>query len=188
MPTRFAIIMLPAAALTSMLLAVAPASAEERICRGSIGAVTLDNVRVPQGATCRLQGTRVQGTIKVERAATLVAAKVIVIGNVQGEGAKSVAIRNNSRVGGSVQVVQGGGAQVVNSTVDGSIQLESNRTALNVLNNTVGSDVQAFQNSGGVEISDNTIDGNLQCKSNNPPPTGSGNEVQGNKEDQCSSL
>ena len=101
-----------------------PAHAEERVCRGTIGAVTLDNVRVPQSASCRLEGTRVKGTIKVERAASLTAVKVVVIGNVQGEGANSVAVRNRSRVGGSVQVKQGSGAAVVNSTVDGSIQLE----------------------------------------------------------------
>ena len=35
----------------------ATAQAEERVCRGSIGARTLDNVRVPAGATCRLTGT-----------------------------------------------------------------------------------------------------------------------------------
>ena len=37
-----------------------PAMAEERTCRGTIGAVTIDNVRVLQGATCRLSGTIVQ--------------------------------------------------------------------------------------------------------------------------------
>src|SRR4051812_42107029 len=45
----------------------ASALAEEHACRGTLGAVTLDNVRVPQGATCTLKGTRVKGTRKVER-------------------------------------------------------------------------------------------------------------------------
>ncbi len=187
--SRAASLLVACAAATAVLAGSAvPVQAEERTCRGSIGAVTVDNLRVPQAGSCKLSGTRVKGTIKVERAATLDANKVVVIGNVQGEGAKLVRVRGGSRVGGSIQVKQGGGAAVVNSTVDGSIQLESNRAPLRVLNTTVGADVQAFQNSGGVEISDNSIDGNLQCKSNNPAPTGAGNDVQGNKEDQCRGL
>jgi hypothetical protein len=33
------------------------AIAEERVCRGTIGATTVDNLRVPSGATCKLNGT-----------------------------------------------------------------------------------------------------------------------------------
>jgi hypothetical protein len=178
-----------AATVVPMLLfAAVPASAEERICRSSLGKVTVDNLKVPQNATCKLDGTRVKGTILVERAATLVASKVVVIGNVQGEGAKAVTVQRGSRVGGSVQVKQGGAATVTGSFVDGSIQLEQNARAMKVTGNTVGADVQAFQNKGGVEISDNVVDGNLQCKENVPAPSGGGNTVQGNKEDQCRKL
>jgi hypothetical protein len=177
-----------AAGLTLVLASNSAANAEERACRTSLGAITVDNLRVPQGATCVLTGTKVKGSITVKRGATLVARRIIVIGNVQAENAQRVTIKASSRIGGSVQVVQGGGATVINSQVEGSIQLESNKRALRVENNTVGADVQAFQNSGGVEISDNRIDGNLQCKSNTPAPTGGGNTVQGNKEDQCSKL
>ena len=179
---------LAGASLVTLLAMGTPANAEERVCRGSIGAVTVDNLLVPQSATCNLDRTRVKGTIKVQRAATLAASRVVVIGNVQAENARSVSVRNSSRIGGSVQVVQGGGASVVSSFVDGNIQFESNRAPLRALNNTVGADVQAFQNTGGVEISDNRIDGNLQCKANTPAPTGGGNIVQGNKEDQCRGL
>jgi hypothetical protein len=69
------------------LAVMAPAAlAEERVCRGTIGRATVDNLRVPQGASCTLNGTRVQGTIKVENNANLVANGVRVIGNVQSEG------------------------------------------------------------------------------------------------------
>ena len=58
-----------ALALTAAALTVpGVAHAEERVCRGSIGATTLDNVRVPTGATCTLRGTTVTGTLKVEAA------------------------------------------------------------------------------------------------------------------------
>lgn len=45
--------------------------------------MTVDNLRVPQGASCKLYGTRVKGTIKVEYRALLRAEGVIVIGDVQ---------------------------------------------------------------------------------------------------------
>ena len=151
----------------SGLLAASPAAAEERTCRGTIGAVTLDNVRVPQGATCRLDGTVVQGTVKIERNARLFADDVRVVGNVQGENHRRVKVVG-SRVGGSIQVVQGENARL--------------------RNNRVGQDVQSFENTGTQRITLNHIDGNLQCKENVPAPTGGGNTVGDNKEDQCARL
>jgi hypothetical protein len=57
-----------AALLASVAAAfAAPAQAEERTCRGTLGRVTVDNLRVPASATCILNGTRVKGTVKVER-------------------------------------------------------------------------------------------------------------------------
>lgn len=181
-------VIIAGASMAALLSSGTPANAEERVCRGTIRAVTVDNLVVPQLASCRLEGTRVQGTVKVERDATLVATRVVVIGNVQAENARSVTVSERSRVGGSVQMKQGGGARVLNSVVDGSIQLDENRAPLRVRNNVVGADVQAFQNTGGVAIAGNRIDGNLQCKENRPAPTGGGNVVQGNKDDQCSRL
>ena len=95
----------------ALALTAAPAVAEERVCRGTIGARTVDNLRVPEGAVCRLRGTLVEGTITVQDGARLDARGVRVIGNVQAEGHRSVVLRR-SRVGGSVQLVQGGAATV----------------------------------------------------------------------------
>jgi hypothetical protein len=81
--------------------ALAPtASAEERSCRGSLGTVTVDNLRVPQNATCTLTGTRIKGVLKVERNATLVARGIRVVGNVQAENAKNVVVIS-STIGGT---------------------------------------------------------------------------------------
>jgi hypothetical protein len=175
----------------ALVLALVPAQlahAEERTCRGTLGAITVDNVRVPQGATCTMQGTHVEGTIKVERNATLRASDVHVIGNVQAEGARSVNVTNGSFVGGSIQIVQGGGALVDSSRINFDILYDENGAKLTARSNRIGGNLQAFQNTGGVSISRNVIDGNLQCKANRPPPTGGGNIVQGNKEDQCRNL
>jgi len=164
------------------------ASAEERVCNSHIGAQTVDNLRVPQGGTCTLRGTRVKGTIKVERGATLKAEAIVVIGNVQAENARNVLIEDESRIGGSVQVVQGGGATVRNSRVNGEVYYDENRNMVKVIRSRIGGNVQAFQNTGGVEIRGNTIEENLQCKANNPRPTGGNNIVLNNKEDQCARL
>jgi hypothetical protein len=88
-------------------------------------------------------------------------------------------------ISGSIQIKQGGAAQIDGVTVNGDIQFEANDGVLSAKGNQVGGNVQAFKNLGGVTIADNTIDGNLQCKENIPPPTGGNNIVQGNKEDQC---
>jgi hypothetical protein len=187
--TRFALkgtlvglIVLAAAVIPS------PAFAEERKCRGTIGAVTVDNLRVPQGATCTLSDTFVRGTITVKGNATLVARGVRVIGNVQAENSKRVVVKNSSRVGGSVQVKQGGSATVKWSRVNGDIQYDANGRYLLANRNKVGGSIQVVGNSGGAEIFRNVVDGNLQCKENSPRPTGGGNIVGGNKEDQCAGL
>jgi hypothetical protein len=174
-----------------ILLILVPAHvahAEETVCTGFLGAERHDNVRVPDGGTCTMAGTFVRGTIKVETGATLRASDVHVIGNVQAEGARSVAVTRGSFVGGSIQVVQGGSALVRASQVNFDILFDENAAGLAARGNQIGGNLQAFQNTGGVVITRNEIDGNLQCKANTPPPTGGGNIVQGNKEDQCRNL
>jgi hypothetical protein len=171
------------------VLAAPPlAAAEERTCRGNLGATTVDNLRVPQGARCILKRTRVKGTIKVQRRAVLVANHVRVVGNVQAENARRIVVRYGSRVNGSIQVVQGGGASVTGSRIGGTLLYDENRRFLRAARNVIESDLQAFQNKGGVWIARNRVDGNLQCKANRPRPRGFGNIVQGNKEDQCARL
>ena len=178
-----------AAGLAVFALLASPAAlADERVCRGFIGKVTVDNLRVPDYATCTLYGTRVKGNITVEYGSTLKARRVVVIGNVQAENSKLVQVLENSRVGGSVQLKQGRAASVNDSHVDGDIQYESNSGMLRALRNDVGGNLQVMQNVGGVELRRNVIDGNLQCKSNSPAPIGGGNVVGGNKEDQCRRL
>jgi len=176
---------LVALALIAAAMAASPAFAEERTCRGTLGAVTVDNLRVPQNATCRLNGTFVKGTIKVERNATLIARGIRVVGNVQAENASNVIVSESSRVGGSVQVKQGGAATVTSSRITGDIQYDANTRYLKANSNNVGGSIQVVGNSGGAEIFRNVVNGNLQCKENRPAPTGGGNRVGGNKEDQC---
>jgi hypothetical protein len=156
-----------ALSLAAIAFGVAPALAEERSCRGKLGAVTVDNLRVPQGATCRLNGTKIKGTLQVQRGATLKASRIRVVGSIQADGAANVNIAR-SRIIGSIQVVQGRNSKLHR--------------------NSVNHDVQYFENRGVVSITRNAIDGNLQCKENRRPPVGGGNRVEGVKEDQCARL
>ena len=173
------------------LLAVAPpAQAEERVCRGTIGSTTVDNLRVPQGATCTLNGTRVEGTVLVERNATLFANGIRVKGNVQSEGFKKIVLRQNSVVVGSVQLengLEGGTGKVLNSRINGDLQFFSNEARMVARGNTILANFQANQNTGGLVIENNRIAENLQCQANNPPPVGGGNTA-GDKEDQCARV
>jgi len=157
-------------------------------CQGSLGAVTVENLEVPQGASCTLDGTRVQGNIFVRNGAALTARGVTVIGNIQAEGARLVEVLAGSTVGGSIQLKQGGSARVENVSVTGDIQFESNNGVLSAAGNQVGGNIQVFQNAGGITIANNFVNGNLQCKENSPAPSGGNNTVQGNKEDQCAGL
>ncbi len=68
-----------------------------------------------------------QGTVFVRPGSALVASGVRVIGNVQAENAARVDVVEGSRVGGSIQVKQGGRARVTGSTVVGDIQYDANR-------------------------------------------------------------
>ena len=183
----FSVMMLSVLILTSMLMAAPAAQAEETTCRGTIGARTVDNLRVPQGEACTLNGTRVKGTIKVERDATLKASQVTVIGNVQAENHKFVSLAG-SRIGGSVQFDQGGAFNVATTKVTGSIQVKANSGESRLRAYTVNADIQVFSHRDGINIANNRVDGNLQCRENVPAPIGGGNTVQGNKEDQCKRL
>jgi hypothetical protein len=171
----------------ALVLASAPANAEETRCTGTIGAVTLDNIRVPDGRNCILNGTRAKGTVKVGTGSALAAHGVQVNGNIQAEGSSSVVVRRNSFVGGSVQIKQGAAARVEYTRINGDLLFDENRGALIARYNTIGGNLQAFKNTGGLSVVQNRIDGNLQCKENRPAPTGGGN-VADSKEDQCSRL
>jgi hypothetical protein len=164
-----------------------PAAAEEFRCTGAVGAVALDNIFVPDGASCVLNRTRAKGSIVVGEGATLSATSVAITGNLQAEGAADIRVAGSSTFGGSVQIVKGGSASISGARVNGDIQLDENIGALSARSNIVGGNIQVVKNFGGVSLVNNRMKGNLQCKENIPAPTGSGNRAA-SKEDQCRRL
>jgi len=175
-------------AMAMLLAANYNALAIDYSCTGTIGAITVDDLRVPQNATCTLLGTRVQGNIFVENNATLLASTIHVGGNIQAKYAAKVNVYPGSFVGGNIQIEQSGAAAIHGVHIDGELYFNDNDLFLNAANNTIGGNLQAFLNIGGVSIISNTIRGDLQCKDNVPPPTGGGNIVNGNMEDQCKNF
>lgn len=164
----FAIRALLAAAVGAVsLMSAAGVQADERVCRGNLGAEQIDgNLHVAEA--CALSGTRIGGNITVGSKARLSADAVRVGGNIQADGAAAVVVGSGARIGGNIQIEGSGNIRVSGSTVGGDIQL--------------------FGNRGAISVRDNRIAGNLQCKSNRGRLSGGNNEVGGNKEDQCVHL
>ena len=184
-------------ALIALLMAAAPAQADDRQCTGTIGAVDVDgNVIVPSDATCTLLSTRVDDNVFVRPGAVLEAFGVSVGGNIQAENHRRVIVAARtvndtvvpSRIGGDIQLFDGDRGRVWQATIGGNLQVNQNSGFQEAVRNVIDGDLQAFSNEGGFLIYANRIDGNLQCKSNDPPPVGGQNLVEGNKEDQCSQL
>lgn len=177
-------------ALGALAVFAQQAQAGERVCRGTIGPKTLDNVKVPSGATCKLNGTTVKGNVNVHGGARLYASSIRVNGNVQGEGFKVVVVKERSKVGGNVQLKlgrSGGTGNVVGTRIDGDLQYEENRARMVARSNTVLGNLQVFKNRGGVVLKSNRVSQSLQCGENRPAPTGGGNQA-GDKEGQCARL
>ncbi len=156
-------------------------------CDGPIGAKPVDHVRVPEGATCRLDGTRVDGNISVGHGATLVARGVTVDGDVEAEGARSVEVSHGSHIGGNVQGQRGGSVLVTSSRIDGDLAWEELSGRLIAQGNAVGGNLEADRNSGPVTIAGNKVDGDLTCEENHSV-RGGRNTVRGNRESQCHRL
>jgi hypothetical protein len=153
----------------------------------TIGAIALDSVIVPAGATCTLLGTRMNGSVEVGANARLILDAVNVTGNLIADGAAELRISGASSVGGSLQVQRGALADVSGLRVTGNLQIDAMQGPVFFSGNRAGGSLQAFGNRGGLTLNGNTMAGVMQCKDNLPPPTGSAN-VATLKEDQCLAL
>lgn len=153
----------------------------------TIGAIRLDSVIVPAGATCTLMGTMMNGSVEVGAAAQLNASNVSITGNLLSDGATALRLSGSSQVGGSIQVQRGAGAELTGARVTGNLQIDAMAGPVRATGNSVGGSLQAVGNRGGVTLLNNRMGSVLQCKENLPPPNGSGNTAT-LKEDQCVGL
>ena len=187
---------IPVVSLAILLCGFSVASAEEINCPPNVIRKTVDNVFV--NGACTIRGSTVEGNIVVTTGGNLLVIGSTIKGSVQSEGATRIRLQSDPNTGrdtvvnGDVQIkntVPGPTSAILDTTVGGTILLDSNDAPTNLTNNTIGADVQVFQNSARVRITGNDIDGNLQCKENSPAPVnGGGNVVQGVAEDQCAGF
>lgn len=157
-------------------------------CRGVLGAVTVEFVSVPLGATCTLEGTDVTGNVQVQEGGRLIARNASIGGSVQADRPQEVRLGQATTVVGSVQVKGGAAVSVNDASITGDLQFDDNPGSVEARRNRVGGSTQVMANRGVTVLDANQISGDLQCKDNLPAPTGGGNVVGGNKQDQCRNL
>jgi hypothetical protein len=153
----------------------------------TIGAIRLDSVIVPAGATCSLSGTILNGTIEVGQGASLVATNVNLTGGFIADGATRVSLSGTSLVGAGVSIQRSASVSVNGATITGDLKFDNNTGAVVAANNRISGNTQVMANRGGVTLNGNSMVGVLQCKDNFPAPTGSLNSAS-LKEDQCLGL
>ena len=138
--------MLKAAVLGSAvaMALIGTAHAGDVTCSSTLGKQRIDGDVVLRG-TCTLNGTTVDGNVKVYQGGRLTIKNATIDGDVQADKASSVSVTGGA-VNGNIQVKQSSSVRISGVRVDGDIQL--------------------FDNRGSVRAERNTVDGNLQCKGN----------------------
>ena len=112
---------------TGATLFATPTLAEEFRCTGAVGPVSLDNVFVPDGASCVLDRTRMNGSVVVGRGPSLQATSVSINGNLQSESHTSAISATGNIIGGNLQAFQNmGGASFINNRMNGNMQCKEN--------------------------------------------------------------
>jgi hypothetical protein len=154
-------------------------------CDGTIGGKTVDEVDVPSGAACTLEGTTVRGNVSIGHGGTLVARGVVVGGDVDGEGARLVEVSDNATIRGNLQLERGGASTVRDSEIRGDLRWLQQAGSLRVDHSRVSGNLQADQSSGGLTISFNRIGGDLECRQNSPAPASGDNTISGHRYGQC---
>jgi len=148
---------------------ILPDDVDDKICIDENIRGVHDNVVVPSGHSCLVNGATVTGNIKAESGSFgLEVVDSTVDGNIHADGVEGNVAVGFTWVGGDVQIKNTGGRIII-------------------LQASVGGDVEVESTTGIVGIRDNTIGGNLKCFSNTTPPPviSTGNTVGGNSEGQC---
>ena len=178
----------PAISVIASIFLSSPVFGGEINCQSEFGNVKLKG-KVVIAAPCTLKGTKVDGDIKIFAGGSLIAVGAVIDGNIKADTADFIDLQN-TEVDGNVDLKKmvGDISFIRDSTINGKIKLDNNRSRLKLLRNYIDKNLHVSKNSGGVIITDNVIDGDLHCDKNNPKPVGGNNMVSGKKKDQCSGL
>jgi hypothetical protein len=141
-----------------------------------LDAIETGTIVVPAGSACRLDGTRVEGSIEVEPGARLEAYDIeLRAGEVRAGAAAQVVLAGRSRIAGSVQVAGGGEVEVAGARIAGDLRIDAQSGPVLAHGNQVGGNLLAAGNRGGATILGNRVSGQLRCEANEPAPMGGGN-------------
>lgn len=154
-------------------------------CNGTLAAITVDDVFVPTGASCLLNGTRVRGNVKVGFGGTLAASAARIDGNIEAADARRVSTAAGTVVIGNVQVKRRAESRLENTTIGGSVQVEEagasivatdirvtgdvqvvKATSADLTRAVVNGDVQFSENTGALRSDAAVVDGNMQIEKN----------------------
>lgn len=174
-----------AAIIAASGLAAFPAWAERATCIGYVEDFSVDDLVVPVGEQCVLDGTEVRGNVRVEEGAALEVLGAHIAGNLQADGADRLELASDSTVRGNVQVRRTRDVRLTASRIGGNLQLDGNRGEVRIGRNAIAGNLQAVGNRGPLSISHNRIGGNLQCERNRPLPDAYRNRVRGQTAGQC---
>lgn len=174
-----------AAFIAACGLAASPAWAERSTCIGYVDEYDVDDLVVPPGERCVLDGTEVRGNVRVEEGAALEVRGAHIAGNLQANGAERLELTADSTVRGNVQVRRTREVRLTESRIGGNLQLDGNRGEMRVGRNAIAGNLQAVGNRGPLSIGQNRIGGNLQCEGNRPAPDAHRNRVRGQTAGQC---
>lgn len=180
-------------ATVAMLVMATTAAAGDTTCNGTLPAGSYDNVVVPSGANCTINGSTLKGNLLLQPGANVVDVRNTTInGNVQGESFRSLDL-HVSRVNGSVQLKKWTVNVQICGTRTQNIQVEEGTagrlliggTCASFGGNTTSGNIQVVKNrltTSPAQIHNNTVGGDLQVFTN----SGSvaidirGNSIRGN--------
>jgi hypothetical protein len=143
----------------------------------SLGAQTVGNVTVPNGARCVLLGTRVTGNLLLGADAAVQASAAVVDGNVQGQQRPRVRMAGGV-VRGSVQLVNHDSLVLTGVQIDGSVQaMQGLGGLLRLQDLRVNGSVQLASQRGPAVILANRVQGELSCDGFAQRPVLGGNQA-----------
>lgn len=163
------------------------AAGDETLCEDSIGDVPVANIRVPSGATCTLNNTKISGDVIVEARARLTTNNVKSAGDLQAEKAAQITLNEGTRFE-NITITDSGETSIKTTRVMGDLAVENSPRPLVIDGATVHGQLRAIGNQNGVQINSTRVDGNLTCEGNTIAPKGGRNFIQGNKQGQCSDI
>lgn len=169
------------ATLSQIVLgAVAPVNAQVDVtCVSALSNTVVQNVIVPQGATCTLTDVTVRGNIEAKETSRVTIRRGSVNGDIIGEAGSQVRL-NRGNVNGSVQGKAAALVSIAGTTVAKDIVIEE--TATFVINTGARAGNLEVLKSGNASVTGVQISGNLKFEENYGAVSASSNRVGGNFE------